>query len=144
MPAELRSLEQKLSESIDWNQARIKFLARFLVALIATKTVCLSQIASVFSGEAQPASHYKRIQRFLRGFDMDFAALARLVAFLTGVEAPWVLSLVRTNWKLGKTEINFLVLALVHQGVAFPLLWSALEKRGRAKQATATRQSASL
>ncbi len=133
MPAELRSLEQKLSESIDWNQARIKFLARFLVALIATKTVCLSQIASVFSGEAQPASHYKRIQRFLRGFDMDFAALARLVAFLTGVEAPWVLSLDRTNWKLGKTEINFLVLALVHQGVAFPLLWSALEKEGQGK-----------
>lgn len=133
MPTELRSLEQKLSESINWNQARIKFLARFLVALLATKTVCLSQIASVFPGNAQSASHYKRIQRFLRGFDLDYAALARLVAALTGVEAPWVLSLDRTNWKLGKTEINFLVLALVHQGVAFPLLWTVLQKEGQGK-----------
>lgn len=133
MPAELRSLEQKLSESIDWNQARIKFLARFLVALIAVKTVCLSQIASVFAGHAQTASHDKRIQRFLRGFDLDYAALARLVSALSGVEAPWVLSLDRTNWKLGKAEINFLVLALVHQGVAFPLLWTVLESEGHGK-----------
>jgi hypothetical protein len=133
MPTELRSLEQTLSESIDWNQARIKFLARFLIALICVKTVCLSQIASVFAGQAQSASHYKRIQRFLRGFDLDYAALARLVAALSGVKAPWVLSLDRTNWKLGKTQINFLVLALVHQGVAFPLLWSVLEKERQGK-----------
>ncbi len=113
---------------IGWNKARIKFLARFLVALIAVKTVCLTQIASVFAGKAKPASHYKRIQRFLRGFDLDFAALARLVVSLVDVPAPWVLSLDRTNWKVGKAQINFLVLALVHKGMAFPwdgpLEWS--------------------
>jgi len=122
---------------IGWNKARIKFLARFLVALIAVKTVCLTQIASVFAGKAKPASHYKRIQRFLRGFDLDFAALARLVVSLVDVPAPWVLSLERTNWKGGKAQINFLVLALVHKGMAFPwdgpLGWSVLEREGRGK-----------
>jgi len=134
----IEQMEQKLSHSLDWNQARIKFLARFLIALIAVKTVCLSQIASVFPGQAKPASHYKRIQRFLRGFDLDFAALAKMLAALVGPEPPlsgakrrgWVLSLDRTNWKLGNTEINFLVLARVHQGVAFPLLWTVLPKAG--------------
>lgn len=130
MPTELCLLEQKLFESIDWNQARIKFLARFLVALIAVKTVCLSQIASVFTGQAQTASHYKRIQRFLRGFDLDFGSVARLVSTLAGVEGPWVLALDRTNWKLGKAELNLLVLALVHEGVAFPLFWVALGRAG--------------
>jgi hypothetical protein len=109
MSDELRSIEQKLSSSIDWNLARIKFLARFLVALIAVKTVCLTQIASVFPGKATKESHYKRIRRFLSGFDLDFAAFARLVTNLAGIDGPWVLSVDRTNWKLGKIEINILI-----------------------------------
>jgi hypothetical protein len=64
---ELRSLEQKLANSIDWNQARIKFLTRFLVALISVKTVCLTQIASVFPAEAKAESSYKRIQLGVTG-----------------------------------------------------------------------------
>ncbi len=129
----IEQIEQKLSASIEWNQARIKFLAGFLVALIAVKTVCLTQIACVFPGPAKTASHYKRIQRFLRHFDLDFAGVARLVGTLAGAQTPWVLSLDRTNWKLGKADLNVLVLALVWRGVAFPLLWSVLEKDGRGK-----------
>ncbi len=130
MSAELRSIEQKLAHSIDWNQARIKFLARFLVALISVKTVCLKQIASVFPAEAKTESSYKRIQRFLRGFDLDYAALARLMVALIGAQGPWTLALDRTNWKLGKTEINILMLCLVPRGVGFPLLWTVLGKAG--------------
>ena len=129
-PCSIQQIEQKFSESIDWNQARIQFLARFLVALIAVKTVCLTQVASVFPGEAKKESHYKRIQRFLRHFDLDFAAVARLVVALVGQEPPWVLSLDRTNWKLGKFEINILMLVLVYKGVGFPLFWTPLNRAG--------------
>lgn len=69
MSAELCSLEQTLAQSIGGNKARIKFLARFLLALIAVKTVCLTQIASVFAGKVKPASHYKRVQRSPRSFE---------------------------------------------------------------------------
>jgi hypothetical protein len=130
MSAELRSIEQKLAASIDWNLARIKFLARFLVALIAVKTVCLTQIASVFPGEATKDSHYKRIRRFLADFELDFAAFAVLVTKLVGIDGPWVLSMDRTNWKLGKLELNILMLSLVHAGISFPLLWKVLPKAG--------------
>lgn len=116
-----------------WNRARVTFLARFLVSLIAVKTICLTQIASVFPGDAEVASHYKRIQRFLRGFDLDFVALAKLTIQLVGVTGPWVLSLDRTNWKLGKTEVNILMLVLVHRGIGFPLLWTILQQKGRGK-----------
>lgn len=141
MPDQLRPIEQieeKFIQSIDWNRARIKFLARFLVAIIAVKTVCLTQIASVFPGEAKPESHYKRIQRFLAGFEMDLSVLARLVIALVGQEPPWILALDRTNWKLGKTEINVLMLALVYKGIAFPLFWSVLCKAGNSNTAERT------
>ena len=122
--SDLHCIEQTIEQALKstgWNKARVTFLARFLVALIAVKTVCLSQIAAVFPGEALSDSHYKRIQRFLRHFDLDFAGVARLVGTLAGAQTPWVLSLDRTNWKLGKADLNVLVLALVWRGVAFPL-----------------------
>jgi hypothetical protein len=36
----------------------------------------------------------------------------------------------RTNWKFGETNINVLTLAIVYDGVAFPILISMLDKRG--------------
>ena len=74
-PGSMDEIEHKLAESINCNRARVQLLARFRVALIAVKTLCLTQIASVFPGEAQTGSHYKRIQRFLGGFDLDAGLL---------------------------------------------------------------------
>ena len=61
-------LEQILSQNLTWNGARIKFLARFMVAIFQVQTVNLTKIACVFSGPAKIASNYKRLQRFLRFF----------------------------------------------------------------------------
>jgi hypothetical protein len=40
------------------------------------------------------------------------------------------LALDRTNWMLGCFAINFLVLSVVHQGIAFPIFWTFLPKKG--------------
>ena len=36
----------------------------------------------------------------------------------------------RTNWKLGQADVNILMLGITYQGVAFPLLFKMLNKRG--------------
>jgi hypothetical protein len=128
--ADLRLLERTLAQNVAWNRARLNFLARFLVAVVQVKTVNLAQVASVFGGRARPASHYKRIQRFLRHFALPYAQVARLVARLVGVPAPWVVTIDRTDWYLGETPLNVLVLGIAHRGVAFPLLWAVLPKKG--------------
>jgi hypothetical protein len=130
---ELHSIENALKIT-GWNLARVKLLARFLVALIVCRSVCLTKIANALAGEAQTASNYKRLQRFLSGFDLDATVLARMtLAWMEsafGLKAPYVLSLDRTNWKFAKTEINILMLALVYKGVGFPLMWTVLGKAG--------------
>ncbi len=50
---DIRSLEQTLLDNLPWNKARIKFVARFLLALYAVQTVNLSILANAFSGSAQ-------------------------------------------------------------------------------------------
>lgn len=128
--ADLRPLERTIADNVTRNKARINFLATFTVALIQVKTVSLVQISSVMRGRANQDSHYKRCQRFLRHFDLPFAELARLVIKLLGVSPPFVISIDRTDWYLGETPLNILMLSLVYKGIAFPLLWAVLEKKG--------------
>ena len=40
---DIYSLEQILSQNLTWNRARIKFLARFLIALFQVQTVNLTR-----------------------------------------------------------------------------------------------------
>ena len=46
------------------------------------------------------------------------------------IPQPWVLSTDRTEWSFGKTRFNILMLGVVHDGVAYPLLWEMLDKKG--------------
>lgn len=65
---DIYSFEQILAQNLTWNRARIKFLARFLVAIFQVQTVNLTKIACVFSGKVKISSNYKKVQRFLRFF----------------------------------------------------------------------------
>jgi hypothetical protein len=100
------------------------------VAALQVKTVSLVQISGVMPGRAKQESDDKRCQRFLRSFELPFAEIARLVIQLLGIPLPLVISIDRTDWYLGETPLNILMLSVVYQGVAFPLLWTALEKKG--------------
>jgi hypothetical protein len=51
-----------------------------------------------------------------------------VVAFLP--DETYTLSIDRTNGMLGCFPINFLVLSVVHEGMAFPILWLLLPKKG--------------
>lgn len=75
-------------------------------------------------------SNHRRIQRFFAEFIIDRYMLARLIFSLLPGKPPYRLSLDRTNWKFGKTDINILMLSVCYQGLAIPLLWKMLPKRG--------------
>jgi len=49
---DIRSLERTLIDNLPWNKDRIKCVARFLLALYATRTINLSILATSFSGHA--------------------------------------------------------------------------------------------
>ncbi len=73
------SLANELS-TLNWHPARIMLMAHFILSLIKVRTVNLMEIALGFEHCAQTGSNYKRLQRFLRFFDLDFEAIARLIA----------------------------------------------------------------
>jgi hypothetical protein len=66
----------------------------------------------------------------LRFFDLPFAEIAKLVVKLLCIKERFVISVDRTDWYLGETPLNILMLSLVYKQIAFPLLWIVLEKKG--------------
>jgi hypothetical protein len=46
------------------------------------------------------------------------------------IPQPWTLSLDRANWSFGAVNFNILMLGIVHEGIAFPVMWTLLDKRG--------------
>ncbi|MBD2097414.1 IS4 family transposase, partial [Trichocoleus sp. FACHB-591] len=79
----------------------MSFLAAFLIALLRVKTVNFAEFATAFSGNAQTDSHYKRLQRFFRHYEMDYAEITKALMSLMAIPEPWVLSLDRTEWCFG-------------------------------------------
>lgn len=127
---DVRPLIAIFEDHLSWHQSRIDFLAHFIVSLIRVKTVNLTEVATGFGGSSQVSSHYRRIQRFLRSYSVDFSVIARLVTSLLPLGRSWVLCMDRTNWKFGTVNINILVLAIAYRGCAIPVLWVLLDKRG--------------
>ena len=123
-------LERTLSNNLAWNKARIKFLSAFLIALTQTRSVNLVRLAAVFSQRAKPASSYKRIQRFLRGFDLPLLELAHLLVRLMKLTPPFVVIIDRTEWQFGTHWHNILTLSLASEEIAVPVLWRFLKRKG--------------
>ncbi len=112
------------------NLARIKFFGLFIMALCKVQTVCFEKLATSFENEVKVDSSLRRIQRFMSDYVLDTNLIARLVFALLPHKPPYRLAMDRTNWKFGSANINVLVIAIVYQGVAFPVLFTMMPKFG--------------
>ena len=62
---------------------------------------------------------------------IDFSLVATWVIQFFGLtDKQFYLSMDRTNWQWGKKNINILMLSITYKGIAIPLLWSLLDKKG--------------
>jgi hypothetical protein len=124
----------KFRSELSWNKARLSCLGTLLVSILRHRTVNLVKLSAEAAGGTRSESLYRRFQNFFLRFAMPLEDVGRLV--ISKLPRPadgWVLSMDRTNWKYGKTHINILVVAVVINKVAMPVVWMVLPqstKRG--------------
>ena len=110
------------------NLARIKFISCFILALCKVQTVAFEKLANYFDTPVKAESSLRLIQRFISSYDLDFIAV--LIFKLIPNNEKVSLTIDRTNWKYGVSNINIFMLGIVNDGVAFPLMFSMLPKQG--------------
>jgi hypothetical protein len=113
------------------SSAIIKFIAEFVIVLIQTRDINLTEIALAMCGDSKLKSCYRRLQRFFKDTELCSKALVKMLITLANLEGQKLtIILDRTNWKFGKKHINILVLSVEKAGFAVPLLWSILDNKG--------------
>ncbi|CAM4024428.1 hypothetical protein [Deinococcus frigens] len=114
----------------------MELLALLVLALIGAKDVRHAALAERCPGNAQTASVIRQIERFFGKHPLYPLDVARLVLALLPDKKRRDFIVDRTNWKLGKTDVNALVLAVNWRGVAVPLLFELLPHSGNSDTAT--------
>lgn len=130
MERAVNELSQVIISKFTMHPARMACFLGMIWGVIAGKKVQLWSIAEQFGGSALLDSRIKRISRFLAHQALCLDAVARCITTLISVSGPWTVVIDRSNWQFGKLERNYLVLAIVHQGNAVPLLFHDLERAG--------------
>lgn len=125
-----------LRPEIDLGKSRLETLCLIVIGMVSARSVNLSHLACERPGTVQTTSTYRRLQRFFQYVHLDEDWALPLLVRLLGLNGAWLLALDRTNWQIGKTEVNYLVLAVVTRRFRVPLAWSVIEGRGCSDTAT--------
>lgn len=126
---EYRILELRIKENTGINRARIYIIVGLIIAIIKLGRVNLKKLAPLINPTRSDRTNYRRLNKFFEQFSFDKKVRARLLgSFLP--DGSWILTMDRTNWKFGKVNINFLVLGVAYKGMAIPLFWYLLDKKG--------------
>jgi len=117
------------------NKARLKVMSMMICALCKVQQVAYTKLAAAFDSEALAASSLRRIQRLIAECVIDTDLIAKLILKLIPVKGRYNLSMDRTNWKYSDTNINILNLGVIHDGMAFPVVYTMMDKRGNSNTA---------
>ena len=126
----VRSLTDVLSGYLDWHLSRLKLMARFTSSVLTPWATNLWKISLALKADVEQDSNYRRIQRFLSGYEVDFAMLGSLLLHLLPQTPPYEVVIDRTEWYFGETAVNILMVGIAHEGMAFPVAWTALSSGG--------------
>ncbi|MEN8365751.1 IS4-like element ISAba1 family transposase [Acinetobacter baumannii] len=125
----LNELYLILNKSLKWNKSHLKCFALIMLVIILKQTCNLSSASKALPIKCLPQSFYRRMQRFFAGQYFDYRQISQLIFNMFSFDQVQ-LTLDRTNWKWGKRNINILMFAIVYRGIAIPILWTLLNKRG--------------
>src|SRR3954463_11056336 len=123
-------------ESVSLRKSRLESFCVLVVGVLLSRTVNLSHLACMFPTAAEVASNYRRLQRFFEQVILDGHQLARVMVRIAGLGVgPWLLALDRTCWTFGRHNVNVLMLAIIGNGIATPVMWDVLDRPGNSTTA---------
>jgi Transposase DDE domain len=126
-------INTKIQSFLKLDKRNLTFIALFITALVEKRTTNINQLSNSLNPQVKKKSNARRTRRFLEKTRDWQTQIARwILSFYPG---DLILSLDRTEWMIGKTPINFLVLALTIKGFSFPLVFVLLGKEGSSSTA---------
>ncbi|MBZ9712540.1 IS4 family transposase [Deinococcus multiflagellatus] len=126
------TLQTALRSAFPIDARRLEVLAALILAMVQARSVVLYTLKTHGPLPGSLDTRYQRLRRFVR-FEFPAQLFARFaLSFLPDSELHLILD--RTNWKLGKQDVNILLLSAVWDGFSLPLMWALLPHGGSSSQ----------
>jgi len=127
----INELEASVLEFLKLDKRRLQGMIKLLLGLLMVRSINLKKVACVMFGSAKSASKYRRLQRFFSGCWLDYNAIACMIfKWFKFYKGRHYLILDRTNWQLGKRDINILFLCIAYKKIAIPIFCLILKGKG--------------
>lgn len=108
------------------HKKRQEFLCSLIVGMIKSRSVQFSEVADKIDKPIQLSSIERRIQDFFQKVGFDYSQL--ILFFLSFIHHDGlILSIDRTEWDFGKTQINILCVVVSIGKMAVPLYFEMLD-----------------
>lgn len=118
-----------LAIGINLHKSRLECLSMLMLGMVEARTVNLKAVVGEVQSWVKEDSVYRRAQRFFSEIEFDGLLFTRLMVKLVAKER-YIVCIDRTNWKLGKLNINILMIAVADDGIAIPIAFVLLGKTG--------------
>lgn len=130
-------LLDKISEGLPkWKTSTVKTLMVLTLSILDKETVCLYKLRGKIGGlfeksSTLPSSNYRRATRFFTQhcFSCLWIDILYLGFSMLRLKVDY-LALDGTSWEHGSQKIHLLTLCVIYKGVAIPIYWEDLRKKG--------------
>lgn len=126
------SLQTALRSAFVIDARRLAVLCALVLAMIQARTVVLYTLKTHVTLPGSVETRYQRLLRFVQ-FDIPDGLFTRFALSFVPEGNLWLI-VDRTNWKLGKQDVNILLLSAVWNGFSLPLMWTLLPHGGNSSQ----------
>ena len=126
------TLRTGLRAAFPLDARRLTVLAALVLAIIQARSVVLYSLKNHVQLSGSREMRYQRLLRFVQ-FAVPDGLFTRFVLKMLPPGDLWLI-LDRTNWRLGKRDVNVLLLSAVWKSFSFPLLWTLLPHGGASAQ----------
>ena len=100
--------------------SRQKCALQTVLSMIKTRSVQLSELSLELNDAVKPSSNERRLQHFFKEANLNEESFALLLSiFLSFGKVD--ISMDRTEWDFGKTQVNLLVISGTCSGMSIPL-----------------------
>lgn len=134
-------LDKIKEEMPEYSICSLRSLLTIILAILHKETCSLYKLRGTFGrvigkSGSKPSSHYQRMVRFFGSYHKGslWIDLLRLSFRLLNLKVDY-LALDGTSWQYGSRKVHLLMLCAIYKGVAIPVYWHDLEKKGTSNTA---------
>jgi len=105
-------------------------LGAIFSGIVSSSDSQLGKNCLCFCRDGEDSFQLQEVAKVFAFFSIEQSEIANLVLKLLKIEPPFTIAIDRTEWQLGKSWVNVLLLSVTYKNLSIPVFWTVLDEKG--------------